>query len=46
MVYEDCSGDTRNPIVNGKLTIAPPPIPRPPPPELAPLYAVLAKAAS
>jgi hypothetical protein len=47
MVYEDCSGDTRNPIVNGKLTIAPPPgPPPPPPPELAPLYAVLAKAAN
>jgi hypothetical protein len=45
MVYEDCSGDTRNPIVNGKLTIAPPSkAPPPPPPELAPLAQVLAKA--
>jgi hypothetical protein len=25
MVYEDCEGDDRNPIVNGHFTIAPPP---------------------
>jgi hypothetical protein len=47
MVYEDCSGDNRNPVVNGKLTLsAPPPAPPPPPPALAPLMAVLAKAAN
>jgi hypothetical protein len=45
MVHEDCSGQNRNPVVNGKLTIAPPASPRPPPPALAPLAEVLAKAA-
>lgn len=25
MVYEDCEGEDRNPIVNGKFTLAPPP---------------------
>jgi hypothetical protein len=25
MVYEDCEGEERNPIVNGKFTLAPPP---------------------
>jgi hypothetical protein len=47
MIHEDCSGQNRNPIVDGKLTLAPPPpAPPPPPPEMAPLMEVLAKAAS
>lgn len=47
LVHEDCSGLNRNPVVDGKLTLAPPPpAPPPPPPELAPLMAVLVKAAS
>ena len=29
MVYEDCEGDTRNPIVDGHFTIAPPPDEKP-----------------
>ncbi|MGZ3280275.1 MAG: hypothetical protein ACXU82_02605 [Caulobacteraceae bacterium] len=45
MVHEDCSGLNRNPVVDGKLTLAPPPpAPPPPPPELIPLLTVLAKA--
>ena len=27
MVYEDCEGEERNPIVNGRFTLAPPPAP-------------------
>jgi hypothetical protein len=30
MVYEDCEGDNRNPIVDGHFTIAPPPDEKPP----------------
>jgi hypothetical protein len=45
MVHEDCGGQDRNPVVGGKLTIAPPPGPPPkPPPALAPLMDYLAKA--
>lgn len=29
MVYEDCEGEDRNPIVNGKFTLAPPPSEQP-----------------
>jgi len=29
MVYEDCEGEERNPIVNGHFTLAPPPRPAP-----------------
>jgi len=37
MVYEDCEGEDRNPIVNGKFTLAPPPSETPPtPPPSAP----------
>lgn len=40
MVYEDCEGEERNPIVNGKFTLAPPPSetprPTPTPPASAP----------
>jgi hypothetical protein len=32
MVYEDCEGEERNPIVNGHFTLAPPPSPGPPSP--------------
>ena len=45
MVHEDCSGQERNPVVGGKLTLAPPAKARPTPPALAPLMEVLAKAA-
>lgn len=31
MVYEDCEGEDRNPIVNGKFTLAPPPSEAPQP---------------
>ena len=31
MVYEDCEGEERNPIVNGKFTLAPPPSETPQP---------------
>jgi hypothetical protein len=31
MVYEDCEGEERNPIVNGKFTLAPPPSDTPQP---------------
>ena len=31
MVYEDCEGEDRNPIVNGKFTLAPPPSETPQP---------------
>lgn len=30
MVYEDCEGEDRNPVVNGKFTLAPPPPDTPP----------------
>ncbi len=38
MVYEDCEGEDRNPIVNGHFTLAPPPPDAPPPdaPQQAP----------
>ena len=36
MVYEDCEGEERNPIVNGHFTLAPPPPPATPPPATAP----------
>ena len=29
MVYEDCEGEERNPVVNGRFTLAPPPSERP-----------------
>lgn len=46
MIHEDGGAVNRNPVVNGKLTVAPPPpAPPPPPPDMAPLLAVLAKAA-
>jgi len=32
MVYEDCEGEDRNPVVNGHFTLAPPPGPPAPPP--------------
>lgn len=35
MVYEDCEGEERNPIVNGRFTLAPPPSERQPPPSPA-----------
>jgi hypothetical protein len=31
MVYEDCEGEERNPIVDGKFTLTPPPSSAPPP---------------
>jgi hypothetical protein len=31
MVYEDCEGEERNPVVNGRFTLAPPPSERPSP---------------
>jgi hypothetical protein len=43
MIYEDCSGEERNPIVNGRYTLAPPP---PPPPALPPPLGQLVKALS
>ena len=46
MIHEDCSGQNRNPVVDGKLTLAPPPPAPPPPPEMAPLMEVLARAAT
>lgn len=30
MVYEDCEGEERNPVVNGHFTVSPPPAPSPP----------------
>ncbi len=30
MVYEDCEGEERNPVVNGRFTLAPPPSATPP----------------
>jgi hypothetical protein len=36
MVYEDCEGEERNPIVNGRFTLAPPPPPATPLPATAP----------
>jgi hypothetical protein len=29
MVYEDCEGEERNPVVNGRFTLAPPPAEKP-----------------
>jgi hypothetical protein len=43
MIYEDCGGENRNPIVNGRYTLAPPP---PPPPALPPPLARLVAALS
>src|SRR5271154_148803 len=31
MVYEDCEGEERNPVVNGRFTLAPPPSEKPQP---------------
>lgn len=31
MIYEDCEGEDRNPVVNGRYTLAPPPPPAPMP---------------
>jgi hypothetical protein len=42
MIHEDCSGEDRNPIVNGQYTLAPPP----PPPQLSPELAELVQAVS
>ena len=36
MVYEDCEGEDRNPIVNGHFTLAPPPSSPPPLPSASP----------
>ena len=36
MVYEDCEGEERNPVVNGRFTLAPPPPPGAPRPAAAP----------
>ncbi|HTZ99523.1 MAG TPA: hypothetical protein VMB02_04265 [Candidatus Aquilonibacter sp.] len=36
MVYEDCEGEDRNPIVNGHFTLAPPPPDTPPSPPSLP----------
>jgi len=36
MVYEDCEGEERNPIVNGKFTLAPPPDEAPKPTPASP----------
>ena len=36
MVYEDCEGEERNPIVNGHFTLAPPPTQQGPAPTTAP----------
>jgi hypothetical protein len=36
MIYEDCEGEERNPIVNGKFTLAPPPASPTPLPATAP----------
>jgi len=41
MIYEDCGGEDRNPVVNGRYTLAPPPFAPSPPPDLAPLLQVL-----
>ena len=38
MIYEDCEGEERNPIVNGHFTLAPPP-PSAEPPATAPTKA-------
>jgi hypothetical protein len=43
MIYEDCEGEDRNPIINGRYTLAPPP---PPPPALPPPLAKLLAALS
>ena len=46
MVYEDCSGTDRNPIVNGQFTLTTtPPAPPPIPPEIAPFMKLLVDAA-
>lgn len=31
MIYEDCEGEERNPVVNGRFTLAPPPSEKPQP---------------
>ncbi|MGA8767485.1 MAG: hypothetical protein WB559_10730 [Candidatus Acidiferrales bacterium] len=36
MVYEDCEGEDRNPVVNGRFTLAPPPSSTTPRPATAP----------
>jgi hypothetical protein len=36
MVYEDCEGEERNPVVNGRFTLAPPPPSATPPPATTP----------
>ncbi len=43
MVYEDCEGEERNPVVNGRFTLAPPPSEKPQP-ATAPGNAAAAKA--
>ncbi len=45
MIYEDCTGEDRNSVVNGRYTLAPPPPPTRLPPELAPLQAALSRPA-
>ena len=36
MVYEDCEGEERNPVVNGRFTLTPPPPSATPRPATAP----------
>jgi hypothetical protein len=36
MVYEDCEGEERNPVVNGRFALASPPSSATPPPATAP----------
>ena len=46
MVYEDCEGEERNPVVNGRFTLAPPPPSANPQPAAAPSSAAPAPSAS
>ncbi|MGB6449575.1 MAG: hypothetical protein WBE92_02365 [Steroidobacteraceae bacterium] len=45
MIYEDCTGEDRNLVVNGRYTLAPPPPPTRLPPELAPLLEAVSRPA-
>ncbi len=46
MVYEDCEGEERNPVVNGRFTLAPPPPSTNPQPAAAPKSATPASSAN
>jgi hypothetical protein len=46
MVYEDCEGEERNPVVNGRFTLTPPPPSANPQPAAAPSSAAPAPSAS